>query len=273
MRPEEHCVFVGGLPTARFLACCYSVAPMKTMRLFSLLLLLAAPAAAALPTYSGWPRCLPILAFSDAEIGVASFETFAAPKPVQRWVCMVIDRATLIVTPVDVEDFDARFPGARQAGNHAPNDCREMVRPSRPLVEEAEPPTCISTKVFCDGREIPVKVSAAVLTVRCPGRVFSAATLIDGKLWAGVNPLDSYFRELDGSDLVVQAPASGAVLARRTSNEVGGRSLCAIRQDPLTGNVWATTETGLVEMTGAGQVVRQLRFRATRRPMEIRTRP
>lgn len=243
---------------------------MKNLRLWVLFLLIASPLSAELPTYVGWPKCLPILAFSEGEIGVASFETFGQPKPVQRWVCLVIDRSTLIVTPIEEGDFDARFPGVRLAGNHAPNDCQEMTKPNPvPAVPAAgEPGQCIETRVLCGERVVPVKVASPVLAVRCPGRVFSAATMIDGKLWAGINPLDVYYRELDGSDLLVQSLSTGGVVARRSSAEVGGRSVCAIRRDPGDGHVWATTETGLAELLPNGALVRTLRFRATNRPMD-----
>lgn len=246
---------------------------MKRALCFLFLLIGAAPLMAELPTYAGWPKCVPVLGFSDSEIGVASFQTIATPKPVQRWVCMTIDRATFLVTPVEEAEFDARFPGVRQAGNHASGDCQEMVRPSKALPDSAEPPTCIDTKVLCGGRVVPVKVSAAVTAARCPGRLFSAATMIDGKLWAGVNPMDIYFRELDGSDLLVQSLTNSAVLARRSSEAVGGRSVCAIRRDYVTGHVWITTETGLSELTADGTVIRSLRFVATRRPMRVIQKP
>jgi len=237
--------------------------------LFAVILLLGAPALADLPSYGGWPKCLPVLGFSNDEVGVAAFETFGSPKPVQRWICLVIDRSTLIVTPVEEAEFDARFPKVRLAGNHAPNDCQEMTKtaaaPAPP--GDAPPPTCIDTKVLCGDQEIRVAVGAAVTAVRCPGRVFSAASTIDGNLWAAVNPLDIYYRELDGSDIVVQSLSTKRLVTRRNTSDVGGRSVCAIRKDPVNGHVWATTETGLVEMRADGAVIRLLRFRATRQPM------
>lgn len=224
---------------------------------------------ADLPTYSGWPRCLPVLGFSADEIGVASLETFGSPAPVQRWVCLVIDRSTLIVTPVEEKEFDARFPDVRQTGNHAPGDCHELTRTvsNPPPPGNEPPPTCIDTKVLCDGREIPVQVSAVVSAARCPGHLFSAATVIDGQLWAAVNPLDIYYRDLDGSGLVVQSMSTGQVLARRTSAELAGRSVCAVRKDPFTRHIWVTTETGLAELRADGGLIRTLRFRAVREPM------
>ena len=237
--------------------------------LFALFLLFVAPVMGDLPSYDGWPKCLPVLGFSSDDIGVAAYETFGAPKPVQRWVCLVIDRATLVVTPIEDSEFDGRFPGVRLAGNHASNDCQEMTKTvtSPPPPGDAPAPTCIDLKVLCAGREIPVAVGSAVPAVRCPGRVFSAASIIDGNLWAAVNPLDEYYRELDGSDVVVQSVSSRTLVARRRSSDIGGRSVCAIRKDPVSGHVWATTETGLVEMRTDGAVIRLLRFRATRQPM------
>ena len=242
---------------------------MKRRFLCASFLLISAVAGADLPTYSGWPRCLPVLGFSADEIGVASLETFGSPTPVQRWVCLVIDRATLIVTPVDEREFDARFPEIRLAGNHGPGDCQEMTRTvsAPPPPGNEPPPTCIDTRVFCDGREVRVQVGAVVAAVRCPGHLFSAATVINGQLWAAVNPLDIYYRDLDGSGLVVQSLGSGEVVARRTSADLGGRSVCAVRPDPVTHHVWATTEAGLAELRPDGGVIRMLRFRATRQPM------
>lgn len=247
---------------------------MKITRSVLLLALFALPLRAELPTYVGWPKCLPILGFTADEIGVAAFETFTKPERAQRWVCMVIDRSTLIVTPIDEVDFDERFPGVKLAGNHATNDCQEMSKPNAdPAVPAAgAPSTCIETRVLCGDRVVPVKVSAAVLGARCPGRVFSSATMIDGRLWAGINPLDPYYRELDGSDLLVQSLADGGVVARRSSAEIEGRSVCAIRADSSTGHVWATTETGLAELRPDGSLIRTLRFVATKRPMANRVR-
>ncbi len=235
----------------------------------ALILLLGVPALAELPSYGGWPKCLPVLAFSKNDIGVAAFETFGTPTPVQRWVCLTIDRSTLVVTPVEEADFDARFPKVRLAGNHGPNDCQEMTKTvtAPPPAGNAPPPTCIDTKVFCGDREIPIAIGSAAQAVRCPGRLFSASTVIDGNLWTAVNPLDIYYRELDGSDIVVQSFSSKALVTRRNTSDVGGRSVCAIRKDMVSGHVWATTETGLVEMTTEGAVVRLLRFRAARQPM------
>jgi hypothetical protein len=237
---------------------------------FALVLLLGAPVGAELPSYGGWPHCVPILGFTHDEIGVAAFETFPGPKPVQRWVCRVIDRATLLVIPVEEADFDKRFPGIRQEGNHGSNDCQEMTKTvvSPPPPGNAPPPTCIDSRVLCSGKEIPVAVGSADTAVRCFGQLFSAATMIDGNLWMAVNPRDIYFRDLDGSGVLVQNLSTRAVLVRRSSVSIGGRSVCAIRKDPESGHIWATSEAGLVEMRADGAVIRQLKFRPGRQPME-----
>jgi hypothetical protein len=46
--------------------------------------------------------------------------------------------------------------------------------------------------------------------------------------------------------------------------------VCALRKDPSTGHVWATTESGLAELKTDGTLIRTLRFRAIGRPMENR---
>ena len=228
------------------------------------------PAAADLPSYSGWPRCSPVLGFSDGEIGVAAFETFYSPQPSKRWICLSVDRSTFLVTPVDESTFDERFPGVRNDGNHGPADCQEMVKNMPPTADGSPPPSCIDTRLLCGGREVNVQLSSAVAKVPCPGRLFASATMIEGDLWAGVNPLDIYLRELAGSGLMVQSLKSGAVRARRTSAQLGGRNVCAIRRDPVSGSVWATTETGLVELGTDGKIKRTLRFRGGKRLMQDR---
>jgi hypothetical protein len=244
---------------------------MKKLLVFVLFLMSASARAADLPTWSGWPQCVPILGFSPDAVGVAALETFTRPKPAQRWVCLAIDRATLIATPIDEKEFDTRFPNVRAIGNHGDNDCQEMTRtPAQPVDSgQTVQPTCIDTKVLCEGsREIPIKVPAAVESARCLGRVFASASVIDGRVWAAVNPLDVYYREVDGSGIVVQSMDGKSVLGRRASVDVGGRSVCAMRKDPVTGHIWLTTETGLAELRDDGAVVRLMRFRATGQPMQ-----
>ena len=123
----------------------------------------------------------------------------------------------------------------------------------------------MSTKVFCDGLEISVRVSSTVAGLPCPARLFSAATIIDDRLWVGISPLDPYRREYPGAGLLVQV-LDGTISSRLTPHDIGGKQVCAIRKDPFSTSIWATTDNGLVEMTSSGKVKRILQIRSRESP-------
>jgi hypothetical protein len=213
-----------------------------------------------------WPACAPVLSFTASDIGVASYEVTESTRPEGAWVCLLVNRQTQKVRTAAKEEFESLFPGALAAANRPPGACQEMLLPPPPdATPQTGQPACVSPKVFCEGAEITVRVSQEVAKLPCPSRLFSAATLIDDRLWAGIAPLDPYRREYPGAGLIVQV-LDGSVASRLTPKDVGGRQVCAIRKDPFSTSVWGTTENGLVEFTPSGKVKRILQMRTLQRP-------
>lgn len=229
------------------------------------ILFIAASLAAHARAADRWPDCAPVLAFTASDIGVASYEVNPATTPPGAWVCLLVNRQTQKARPSTTQDFESLFPGALASANRPAGACQEVLQAPPPgTTAETTPPACVSTKVLCDGVEITVRVTQEVAALPCPARMFSAATLIDDRLWVGVSPLDPYRRPYPGAGVIVQV-LDGSVASRLAPKDVGGRQVCAIRRDPFSTSIWATTENGLVEFAPSGKVKRILRMRPPER--------
>ncbi len=238
---------------------------MKRFFLVALLFFAAGSARAA--NEARWPACAPILGFNSGDIGVASYELDPSTRPAGAWLCLAVNKTSQRVRLVTREEFDLAFPNAIASGNRQPGDCQETVEAPPPgsPVELHGQETCIRTKVFCEGTEVSVRVSSTVAGLPCPARLFSAATIIGDGLWVGIAPLDPYRREYPGAGLLLQI-LDGSVASRLTPRDIGGKQVCAIRKDPFSNAIWATTDNGLVELTSSGKVKRILQIRSHERP-------